>query len=61
MTINSVDDAVSAARSMLRFGPTAVIATLGARGAVVVTRSGLCVHISVPPVKAVDSTVCSRV
>lgn len=56
MTINSVDDAVSAARSILRYGPSAVIATLGARGAVVVTRSGLCVRISVPPVKAVDTT-----
>lgn len=56
MTVNCVEDAIVAAKSMLRFGPGAVISTLGAKGAVVATQDGLVAHVSVPPVKAVDST-----
>ncbi|KHN78017.1 Ribokinase [Toxocara canis] len=56
ITVTCVEDAVTAAKSILRFGPSAAIATLGAKGAVVVTKAGTATHIPVPRVKAVDTT-----
>lgn len=49
-----------AVKTIIKLGPKAVITTLGAKGAVVATEDGLVVHVPVPPVKAVDTTVSGR-
>uniref|UniRef100_A0A9J2PID7 Ribokinase n=1 Tax=Ascaris lumbricoides TaxID=6252 RepID=A0A9J2PID7_ASCLU len=54
--LTCVEDAVRAAKSMLRFGPSIAVTTLGAKGVVVVTKAGTATHIPVPRVKAVDTT-----
>uniref|UniRef100_A0A0N5ATZ9 Ribokinase n=1 Tax=Syphacia muris TaxID=451379 RepID=A0A0N5ATZ9_9BILA len=53
--VKSVDDAIEAAKSLLSYGPTAIIVTMGGQGAVLATKEAV-KHISVPPVKAVDTT-----
>ena len=60
MDVKSVDDAVQAAKLLLTHGPSAVIVTLGAKGAVLAIKDGPIKHIPVPKVTAVDTTVSSH-
>uniref|UniRef100_A0A915C5N2 Ribokinase n=2 Tax=Parascaris univalens TaxID=6257 RepID=A0A915C5N2_PARUN len=54
--LTCIEDVVRASKSMLRFGPSIAVTTLGAKGVVVVTKAGTATHIPVPRVKAIDTT-----
>uniref|UniRef100_A0A915BD78 Ribokinase n=1 Tax=Parascaris univalens TaxID=6257 RepID=A0A915BD78_PARUN len=56
MSAETVEDALKAAQSLLSFGPSAVIATLGKNGSVIATKDGILKHVETRPVKAVDTT-----
>ncbi|MFH4976121.1 hypothetical protein AB6A40_002830 [Gnathostoma spinigerum] len=53
--VDGVNDAMRAAEMMLSLGPKAIIVTLGPRGVVLADQRGVR-HITVPQVKAVDTT-----
>jgi ribokinase len=54
-SVGGVDDAIEVGDDLRRLGPTAVVVTLGAQGAVVVG-PGLAEHVAVPATKVVDTT-----
>ncbi|MBN2290839.1 MAG: ribokinase [Pirellulales bacterium] len=55
MTVQTIEEAESAAKALLQKGPKTVLLTLGERGSLLVTKDGT-KHIPVEPVKAVDTT-----
>ncbi|KHN85298.1 Ribokinase [Toxocara canis] len=56
MSAKTVEDAMNASKSLLSYGPSAVIATLGKNGSVIATKDGLLKHVEANVVKAVDTT-----
>lgn len=56
MEVHSIDDAKKAAKYLLGFVTTAVVVTLGGKGAVLATPNEV-KYIPAKPVKAVDTTV----
>ncbi|VDK43424.1 unnamed protein product [Anisakis simplex] len=55
MSAKTVDDAKEASKSLLSYGPSAVIATLGKKGSIIATEHEV-KHIEANVVKAVDTT-----
>jgi ribokinase len=53
--VSSPADALAAAPRVLSLGPRAVVVTLGAQGAVVVSEE-LSAHVPAPPTKVIDTT-----
>ncbi len=55
MTVSSLDEATTAAQSLLSRGPSTIILTLGERGSLLVTAEGS-QHVPAPSVRAIDTT-----